>query len=698
MSMINPFGDVRAERDHDMLDKSFHESQNYRILFESRDRFIVVGRRGTGKSALTYRLSKDRESRKFSTIIIAPDEEQVIGIRPIAELFGNSVSRIRAGIKLAWRYTLLLEVALVCQKNYKTADEIRKDEMLGIHLKKWITCGNNPFDRIRTLLREKLHGINNPDDRIADLPSLLNINLITEKVKLLTQSLNNGIIVLIDRLDEGYEPDTVGLGIVDGIIYGTDEFRSALGEKSQAIVFLRDNIFRAVQLGDRDFSRNLEGQVLRLHWDPEELFYMVCKRIRVAFSIERESDVKVWNAITSPELHGRDGFKRCLRLTLYRPRDVIALLNSVIEQAQRQQRNTLIENDFMASSKQISTIRFDDLGKEYANVFPGITKLTTAFSNGPAQFLVSDAVKTIKSVLDNPTISAGILQHLTILGSEEEIAKALYGVGFLGVFDRQNNTWVFSHDGKQPDRTISENDSLMVHPCYWSALNLQKEDLDQGVAEQIFDEYEITIYSQSTEQRATRLGKIISELPTISIGADDASDFEDWCKRVIEIAFAKELTNIQLHPNKSAVQRRDIVATNQGIRGFWKRIREDYETRQIIFEVKNFEEIGIEEYRQMNGYLTREYGKLGFIICRDKQTGLVKGRELEAFKEFYLQGKVIIKITASTLISILSKLRSPAKIDAGDLALDQQLDTHIRLYATGQGDKAHAKSRKKKQA
>lgn len=696
MSMINLFGDVRAERDHDMLDKSFHESQNYRILFESKDRFIVVGRRGTGKSALTYRLSKDWATRKFSTIIIAPDEEHVIGIRPVAELFGDSLSRIRAGIKLAWRYALLLEVALVCQKSYKTADEIRKYETLGIHLKKWVTRGNNPFDRMRATLREGLHGINNPDDRIADLPSLLQINRITEEVTLLTQSLNHGIVVLVDRLDEGYEPDTVGVGIVDGIIYGTDEIRHSLGEKIQALVFLRDNIFRAVQLADPDFSRNLEGQILRLHWDPEELFYMVCKRIRVAFSMERESDVKAWNAITSAELHGRDGFKRCLRLTLYRPRDVIALLNSAIEQAGRQKRNIFIEDDFQASSKQISTIRFDDLGKEYASVFPGITKLTTAFSNGSAKLLVSEAAKIIRSVLDNPTIGADVLQHLTILGSEVEIAKALYGIGFFGVFDQQNNTWVFSHDGKQPDRNISANDSLMIHPCYWSALNLQKEDLDQSAAEQIFDEYEITIHSQSAEQRATRLGQIISELSTLPTGLEHASDFEEWCERVIKIAFAKELTNIQLHPNKSAVQRRDIVATNQGIRGFWKRIREDYETRQVIFEVKNFEEIGIEEYRQMNGYLTREYGRLGFIICRDKQPGLVKGRELEAFKEFYLQGKVIIKITASTLTSILSKLRSPAKIDAGDLALDNQLDTHIRLYSTGQGNKAHGKSKKKK--
>jgi hypothetical protein len=696
MAKINMFGDVRAEHDHEMLDRSFYESQNYNTLIESRDRFIVVGRRGTGKSALTYRLSKDWMARKFSTIVIAPTEEQVIGIRPLAQLFGDSVTRIRAGIKLAWRYALLLEVAQVCAKHYKAADEIHKYATLRVHLASWGGRGVGLFDRIRAMLRDRLQGITSPEDRIADLPSLLQLNRITEEVTTLTGSLKQSVVVLLDRLDEGYEPDTVGVGIVDGIIYGTDEVRNALGERLQAIVFLRDNIFRAVQQEDPDFSRNLEGQVLRLHWDPDELFYLVCKRIRVAFSIERESDVKVWNAITSAELHGRDAFKRCLRLTLYRPRDVVALLNATIEQAKRQQRTVLIEADFQESSKQISSTRYDDLCKEYAHVFPGIAQLTTAFANGPAQFRVSDAVTTIKRVLDDPSISADVLQHLRILGSEEEIAKALYGVGFLGVFDQQNSTWAFSHDGKRPDKTIKADDSLMVHPCYWNTLNLQKDDLTQGMAEQIFDEYEITIHSQSTEQRATRLGQIISQLATLLVGQDGAADFEEWCKRAVEIAFAKELTNIQLHPNKDAVQRRDIVATNQGIRGFWKRIRDDYETRQVIFEVKNFEEIGIEEYRQMNGYLAREYGKLGFIICRDKQPGLVKGKELEAFREFYLQGKVIVKITASTLTSILSKLRSPAKIDAGDLVLNNQLDTHIRLYASGQGDKLPAKTRKRK--
>jgi hypothetical protein len=696
MAKVNLFGDVRAEFDHAMLDTSFHESQNYRTLIESRDRFIVVGRRGTGKSALTYRLSKEWGARRFSTIVIAPTEEQVIGLRPIAELFGNSVTRIRAGMKLAWKYALLMEIASLCEKNYKTAAAIHNYDTLKAHLTRWMGLGDSPFTRLRATLKTSLHGITNSEDRIAELSPLLQLSRITEETTLLTQSLKQSVIVLIDRLDEGYDPDKVGVGIVDGIIYGTDEVRNSIGDSLQAIVFLRDNIFRAVQLEDPDFSRNLEGQILRLHWDPEELFYMVCKRIRIAFSVERESDIKVWNSITAAELHGREGFKRCLRLTLYRPRDLIALLNAAIEQCKKQNRLTLIENDFHESSRHISVIRFDDLGKEYAQVFPGITRLTTAFANGAAQFSVAYAIEVLKRVREDVSLSQEILQHLRILGSDAETVKALYGVGFFGIFDQQNSTWIFSHDGKQPEKNIGVNDSIMIHPCYWNALNLQKDNLEQGVAEQIFDEYEITIHSQSAEQRATRLGQIISELNMIPQGIEGADRFEEWCKQAIEIAFAQELTNIQLHPNKSAVQRRDIVATNQGTKGFWKRIRNDYETRQVIFEVKNFESIGIDEYRQMNSYLSREYGKLGFIICRDKQSGLEKGRELEAFREFYLQGKVIIKITASALTSILSKLRSPAKTNAGDIALDTQLDTHIRMYANGQVEKSTTKAQRNK--
>jgi GTPase SAR1 family protein len=480
---VNTFGEVRAEQDHQMLNTAFHEWQDYRSLFESSDRFIVVGRRGTGKSALTYRLNKDWEARQYSTIVVAPKEEEMIGFRPIAKFFGQTIGRIRAGVKVAWRYALLMEIGTSLLENYRTRRDVESRKVLLSHLKIWKTRGDSSIERLRRVLAEVIKSIDTEEERIAELATLLQINRVTEEVFGALESSNKKFVVLIDRLDEGYEPDPIGIGIVDGILYGVDELRLAFEGKLRLIVFLRDNIFRAIQAEDLDFSRNLEAQVLRLHWDHQELFYLVAKRIRQVFGVEKESDVKAWNAITANELHGRDGFKKCLQLTLYRPRDVIALLNAAFYNAMRHERQTLIEEDFLASAKLISLTRFDDLGKEYDSVIPGVKDLTGGFSNGKAKLEWSEVIQKIEAVMKDPKLSAAAIQHFKILSSPEEAVKALYGIGFIGLYDRQHGNFVYSHDGKRPDKQFIDSDVLMIHPCYWAALNLDHVVLSESDAE-----------------------------------------------------------------------------------------------------------------------------------------------------------------------------------------------------------------------
>lgn len=681
----NAFGDVRAENDHHALDFTFYEWQDYKTLFEAADRFIVVGRRGTGKSALTYQLNKIWGSRHSPIILIAPHEEQVIGLRPLATMFGSTVSRIRAGIKLAWRHALLMEIALNLQEDYKAKDLINARQVLMAHANAWRSKGSNCLGRLRTSLRESLKGTESEENRISDLADILQLNRITEDVKSVVATANKQFVILVDRLDEGYEPDAVGTGIVDGILYGTDDVRSILGRGVRAIVFIRDNIFRAIEEEDKDFSRNLESQVLRLHWDQQELFYMVAKRVRYLFDINKESDEKVWNSITSAGLHGREGFKKCLQLTLYRPRDLIALLNAAYYQAQRQKREVLIEDDFEKSAKQISLTRYNDLGKEYESVFPGVSSLTSAFANGVSKFTWSQAIEVTRKVMGSADLSREAIQHFAILDAPETALHGLYGIGFIGIFDPTLGSYVFSHDGKRADRNFGLRDKLMIHPCYWSALNLGHDQLEQEEAEEIYDEYEITIASHSSDERKRLLGQLISELNVIPVGSEGATRFEDWSKHALEIAFARQLVNIQLKPNSSATQRRDIVATNEG-RGVWKRILEDYGTRQVIFEVKNYESIRINEFRQVHSYLGKEYGRLGFIVCRDPVNGLQKGPELDAFREYYGKDDLIVKLTSAQLVTILSKLRNPDKSDAGELLLGRLLDTYVRMYAAGQSD------------
>ena len=83
----NPLGDIRAEHDHIMLDQAFYETPEYRSLIEEHTRRVVVGRRGTGKSALFYQLQKHWNATPKTLVVeLSPSETDVIGLRPFVRL------------------------------------------------------------------------------------------------------------------------------------------------------------------------------------------------------------------------------------------------------------------------------------------------------------------------------------------------------------------------------------------------------------------------------------------------------------------------------------------------------------------------------------------------------------------------------------------------------------------------------------
>ncbi len=65
----NILGDIRAESDQKMLDQGFYETSDYHTLVASTERPVVVGRRGTGKTALSYHLKKYYEQEEKQRVI-----------------------------------------------------------------------------------------------------------------------------------------------------------------------------------------------------------------------------------------------------------------------------------------------------------------------------------------------------------------------------------------------------------------------------------------------------------------------------------------------------------------------------------------------------------------------------------------------------------------------------------------------------
>lgn len=693
----NPLGDVRAEADHVMLSQAFFETPDYLTLLESQDKIIVVGRRGTGKSALTYKLEKQWSSVKTNTVIlINPDEHHMLSLRHWILKLGTEFLVIKASSRLIWRYGLLLAAAQALTTKFKIKEAIASCPTLMTHLRRWGKSDTAFFDKLRVLMKLHLSNELEPTEVIGHLADALQIAQIEKELQRAIP-LDYQIKILLDRLDEGFEPDLYGVAFIDGMVTAAIDIATSFKGRIRPIAFLRDNIFRAVAHYDQDYSRNIEAFTLRLHWDINTLFYFVSNRFRTAFKDQQENNKRLWNRYTEYDLQGEDGFKKCLSLTLYRPRDILILLNSAFEAAKRripdQLPTTIAVSDLEFSAKTISSNRLDDLRKEYRHIFNSIDASTAIFANGSPELSIDETSQLLDQVIIGPSSSIAMQQEIAILQQPIELIKSLYSVGFFGVHDTVSGTFLFCHDGKKPDVNFRVEDKILIHPCYWMALSLSRSTLNPDEAAEINDEYEIKVKSITPQIRLARLGKIMTDLVSIPNGVDGATEFEHWVLEACRICFAGRLDNIDLHPNKNSTNRRDIVGTNLGNSIFWNRVQQDYGTRQVIFEVKNYVHLTQDDYRQVLAYLSGQYGNLAFLISKDHTTDLERDKELAWFKGIYNDHKkMIIKLTGKHLSQLLSKNRNPQKHDAADQSLSKLLDTYERLYL-GQSS---GRSKKKK--
>lgn len=685
LRLSNPLGDVRAEADHAMLAMAFFETPDYLTLLDSDEKVVVVGRRGTGKSALTYKLHAQWSATKRNTVlVVAPDEHHTLALRGLLPRLGTEFLPIKASVRLLWKYALIMLTAQVMSTKFKLKDHIGASPLLIKHLHSWGKADQPFFDKLRALIKRHVTDGIPHDEVIGHLADCLDISAVERDLQ---NAIPDGesIRILVDRLDEGFEPDLTNIAFVDGILSAAIDLATSFRGKIRPVVFMRDNMHRAVAYYDQDYSRNIEAFTLRLHWDVSTLFYLVTSRLRAAFGTEETNTKRLWNRHTEFDLQDEDGFKKCLTLTLYRPRDILILLNSAFESARKRHPDRAVQAiataDLEQSAKTISSNRLDDLRKEYRHIFRSVDVVTQAFGHRSPELSVFEATELLNAVILNPPSSAEIQQELAIFDHPDELIRSLYSIGFLGVHDKGSGTFLFCHDGKKPDIQLDNSEKLLIHPCYWMALSLSRSNLDPDEAAQINDEYEIKVLSVTPAIRQARLGTLISTLSAISPGREQAADFEKWCLDACRISFAGRLNNMELHPNKNTTNLRDIVGTNTGGSLFWKRVREDYGTRQVIFEVKNYEDVTQTDYRQVLSYLSGQYGNLAFIVCRGDRVELERERELAWFKSMYNDHKkMIIKLTGKYLGHLLAKQRNPQKHDVADAALAKLLDDYERLY------------------
>lgn len=657
----NLLGAARAEIDAHMLSRAFVATADFKALTQTTDFTYVVGRRGTGKSALFQKVAEHYRSLKGPLVIAErPKDYEAAEFQNLLGAVGLDYRLLRGIGRLAWKTHLLFEALVALREHYrftKLATSSYLSQYAATH-KRFLS--GRATRRAITLLRHATELSPAPRELAGTFARTFDTEKLLHAVKTALDDTGRTLVVLYDSLDEGWIPDIPSTAVIGGLGLAAADLSDAQTGIS-LILFLRDNIFRSLSEFDPDFTRHIEGQTLRLHWDEASLFHLVAERLRVALNLPgTENDVKVWNRFARADLKDREGFEQCLRYTLYRPRDILVLLNDAFINAQKAGRESIVGEDVEKSALRISAIRLDDLLKEYEVVLPGLKDFVSVFRGQPAQLTLGKAVELLDESVSVREGAGTTTGDFALFNSGQEIVNALVSVGFIGVQESATGRYTFCHDGSAATLSLGEKErKATIHPCYWKALDVAGEAPPEEVMVQINDEYEVRTSQEVGDLRLRRLGQIVGEVSQIPYGVEGSAAFEKWVHRAAAILFDGKLQNIQLKPNPTAVNQRDIVATNMAPSGFWKRIYDDYKSRQVIFEVKNYKDISLDDVRQVLSYTSGEYGTFAIIVSRGERESPSEAEKNWLRMMYADHRRIVLLIPEGIVARCLSKLRSP---------------------------------------
>ena len=679
-------GEIRAESDIEMLKDTFVETPEYDSILEGKMHPIIVGRRGSGKSAIAWKLGEIWERKTEDTVIkITPEGYDMLSLRGSGTTFGEEFGIIKEGWKVMWKLALLMEILCKHKRNERNNEDIMKWEKRGKDL--WARMENvrKEIDKMRDSYGEK----------IAKLARESNLRETEEQIDRITNVKYKNTRIIIDSVDEGYLPDNVGTGIITGLVNACRDLNSSLG-KVQFVIFIRDNLYRAVVENDVDYGKNLEGSALHLHWEENRLFWFITRRIRRVANIAIEQDVKVWNTIVEKNggLEGREGFKKVLKYTLNRPRDILGLLNGMLMRSKEMGRK-ITNDDLREVAGQIGQGRLRDLKNEYKLWFPMIDEYIEIFRDQPPKLKVEEVIVELERI-ERESEDPEIRRERAISASTgQEALEMLFSIGFIGIAMDEKEPFVYCYDGRAQEK-MRVRDWTLVHPAYWTALDCQNGiDID---IEQIYDEYEIVATDYAVKLRERRIQEIIDGVEDIPVGTEGWKQFENWCEKTVKVCFPKGLTNITNNEQRGGSKRRDIIARNTGGTNAWQRIATHYNASQVVFEVKNTERIEHGDYTQIASYIGRRtpYGKIGFLITREPDEPLKGDRDVKWIRDLYsIEGKLIIKLTCGKLCKILEKLKLAQRKDTVDMQIGKLLDDYERLYIEGRTKNSETRRRRK---
>lgn len=297
--------------------------------------------------------------------------------------------------------------------------------------------------------------------------------------------------VTIDRLDENWVEDHLRYRLIKALVETAKELNHLLGSVKILIAIRLDLLDRVIQeTREQGFQEEKYNPLmLNLRWTKEELIGMLDRRVEKLVRRQYTQQPVSHRDVMPVRVQGHSLEDYLIERTLHRPRDLIVFFNYCIEQAAGTPEITpqmLIAAEGVYSQKRLTSLR-----DEWDVDFPELVELAALLKKRPAKFRVGvipeeDVVALCLEVTvakDNVGRRTGRVTEWATEVSDEQmkpsdfllrLMSVYYKVGLVGVKLEtfESVRWSHLNESNVTPEQIREDTHVSVCPIFYRALGV----------------------------------------------------------------------------------------------------------------------------------------------------------------------------------------------------------------------------------
>lgn len=528
---LDRIGAIDAEEDSTYLDQCFVDTGLLTVLRDLADRRrLVLGRTGSGKTALLLRLARS-EPR---CIRIEPESLALpyVSNSTILDFVSKLGVKLDVFFRLLWRHVFTVELLRHYFALETESDSLglwqRMQSMLSgnrdkhkealEYLKKWgksfwqdtdyrireltdkletdlkaaiggeiggLTLG---IDAARHLTNEKRQEVVYRAQNVVNAVQIRQLSEILTLIDEIIDDPNKRYFIIVDRLDEDWVDERIRHLLIRALIETVRDFRKVRNVK--IVLALRLDLIERVFRDTRDAgfqAEKYESIFCDVDWTESQLKDVLDRRVQVLVRQRYTKKGVRIDDLLPPEIDGVSGFQYLINRTLLKPRDAIMFFNACMDQAEN---TPVISVDALRKAEgQYSRLRLRALADEWHADYPNLMRYVEIFKGHPSTAAISDITSRgiqdlcLEIAVDEDRVPDDLtaLAERVADGSEQpiEFTRALiammYKIGLVGAKLEVFESVVWSMQGH---RHVSQSElrpdtRVSVHPAFWRALGVK---------------------------------------------------------------------------------------------------------------------------------------------------------------------------------------------------------------------------------